>query len=91
MPPYFFDLLDEGVLSIDDEGLELPDLRAVQAEAAKSLADVARDAVHAFPPAKGLRSMAIEVRNEAGSCLQVKFTIRLRDFRTDCRRNTGYE
>ncbi|WP_438743814.1 hypothetical protein [Bradyrhizobium sp. U531] len=50
----------------------MPDLRAVQAEAAKSLADMARDAVHTFPY-KGLRSMAIEVE----PCLQVKFTFEI--------------
>lgn len=77
MARYYFDLIDEDVLVIDDEGLDLPDLRAVQAEAAKSLADMARDAVHTSSPTRGLRSMAIEVRNELGPCLQVKFTFEI--------------
>ncbi|WP_312016827.1 DUF6894 family protein [Bradyrhizobium japonicum] len=47
MSRYYFDLLDGDALAIDDEGLELSDTRRVQAEAAKSLADMARDAAEA--------------------------------------------
>ena len=82
MPRYNFDLLDEDVIALDDEGLELPGLRAVQVEAAKSLADMARDALHTFPPAIGRRNMAIEVRDEIGSLMQVRFT-----FEVEPRRN----
>jgi hypothetical protein len=74
MPRYYFDLLDGNDLAVDEEGLELSDLRAVQAEAAKSLADMTRDAVHIFSPVSGTRHMAIEVRDEAGLVMQVKFT-----------------
>ena len=61
------------VISSDEEGMELPDIEAVQEEAARSLADVAKDAVrdrgrHVFG-----HWMAIEVRDEAGPVLQAKF------------------
>ena len=72
MARYYFDLRDDDGLFIDEEGLEFSGLRAVQAEAAKSLADMARDAVHGSP---GLsrRYMAIEVRDKVGPVMQVRF------------------
>ena len=72
MARYYFDLLDDGNSAVDEEGLELSGLRAVQAEAAKALADMARDAVHS---SDGLtkRHMAIEVRDESGPVMQVRF------------------
>ncbi len=82
MPRYYFDLLEGDVLAVDEEGLELSSLRAVQAEAAKSLADMARDAVHGFPPASGRQDMAIEVRDDVGPLMQVKFTFEVESFRS---------
>ena len=72
MTRYYFDLLDDGNSAVDEEGLELANLGAVQAEAAKALADMARDALHS---ADGLtrRQMAIEVRDESGPVMQVRF------------------
>ena len=72
MTRYYFDLLDDGNSAIDEVGLELSNLRAVQAEAAKALADMARDAVHS---SDGLtrRQMAMEVRDESGPVMQVRF------------------
>mgnify|MGYP001119505958 CR=1 FL=1 len=45
MPRYYFDLRDGDDLSLDEEGLALPSIDRVQDEAARSLADMARDAV----------------------------------------------
>ena len=70
MALYYFDLIDEGGLSIDEEGVELPSLRAVQAEAARALADMARDAV---TTGANKRYMAIDVRDENGPVMQVRF------------------
>jgi hypothetical protein len=78
---YFFDLRDGDELAVDEEGLELLDLRAVQAEAAKSLADMARDAVHSFPASASACRMAIEVRDDSGPILQVKFTFNIERLR----------
>ncbi len=73
MPRYYFDLLDGDVLASDEEGIELPDFQAVQAEAAKSLADMARDAVHNLAATPGKHDMAIEVRDAGGPVMLVKF------------------
>jgi hypothetical protein len=34
MPRYYFDLREDGELAVDEEGVELPTLQAVQIEAA---------------------------------------------------------
>ena len=77
MSRYYFDLLDGDVLAVDDQGLELPSLQAAQAEAAKSLADMARDAVHGSSAVAGKRDMAIEIRDAAGPVMQVKFSFEI--------------
>lgn len=82
MPRYYFDLLEGDLLALDEEGLELSSLRAVQAEAAKSLADMARDAVHNFPPATGRQDMAIEVRDDTGPLMQVRFSFEVESLRS---------
>ena len=45
MKRYYFDMRDGENVTRDDEGLEFPDLAAAQEEAAKALADIARDVV----------------------------------------------
>ena len=78
MTRYYFDLRDEDDLAVDEEGLELRDIASVQEEAARSLADMARDAVRA-PNYDGPRNhrMAIEVRDATGPVLQVNFTFEI--------------
>ena len=78
MPRYFFDLRDGDDIAVDEEGLELKDIRAVQEEAARSLADMTRDEVrrHSNDPNKRHR-MAIEVRDDTGPVLQVKFAFEI--------------
>ena len=69
---YYFDMREGERLALDDEGLELPSLAAAEQEAALSLADMAKDTV------RGERNvgqrLAIEVRNDAGPVLELKFT-----------------
>jgi len=55
----------------DDEGMELPTLKAVQQEADQSLAHMARDAIGEHPNGP-IGPMAIEVRDDAGPVLQVQ-------------------
>jgi hypothetical protein len=74
MPRYHFDLRDGDDLVVDEEGMDLRDMEAVQEEAARSLADMARDEVRRTAGKAGGRCMAIEVRDAAGPVLQVKFT-----------------
>jgi hypothetical protein len=80
MKRYFFDLRDGDELTPDDEGLELSTMEAVQEEAARSLADMARDASRR--PDNGANGtghrMAIEVRDDTGPVLQAKFTFQIK-------------
>jgi hypothetical protein len=69
---YYFDLKDGDHLIEDDEGMELANLQRVQEEAARSLADMARDAVRTFA-CRGNHRMAIQVRDGTGPLLEVKF------------------
>jgi hypothetical protein len=43
MPRYFFDLVQDGRLSVDTEGTELVDTEAARLEAKQALAEFARD------------------------------------------------
>ncbi|WP_441236473.1 DUF6894 family protein [Bradyrhizobium sp. 930_D9_N1_4] len=74
MTRYYFDLRDEDELALDEEGLELRDLRAAQLEAARSLAEMVLDAVHPTASVNDRHYMAIEVRDPTGPVMQVKFT-----------------
>ena len=56
------------------EGLDLPTLQAVQIEAARSVADIARHAVWENAETTRVHRMEIEVRDENGPVLQTKFT-----------------
>jgi hypothetical protein len=77
MPRYYFDIRDNDELAVDEEGLDLPNLQAVQIEAARSLVDMARHAV--WDKAETLlgHRLAVEVRDDNGSVLQAKFTFAL--------------
>ncbi|MEH2537108.1 MULTISPECIES: DUF6894 family protein [unclassified Bradyrhizobium] len=77
MPRYYFDLCDNDELAVDDEGLELPNLQAVQIEAARSLVDMAKHAIWSKAETVLRHRMAIEVRDEKGPVLQAKFTFKL--------------
>jgi hypothetical protein len=75
MPRYYFDLRDGDELAVDEEGVELRNIDLVQEEAARSLADMARDAVRRTTRNRDLNHrMAIEVRDDHGPVMQVKFT-----------------
>jgi hypothetical protein len=82
MPRYYFDLRDETGVALDEEGLELASPRSVHAEAAKSVADMARDAILSAPPAGRRQTMAIDVRDAAGPVMQVNFSFAIEIFRT---------
>ncbi|MBR0856776.1 DUF6894 family protein [Bradyrhizobium liaoningense] len=82
MPRYYFDLRDEKGIALDEEGLELASHRAVQAEAAKSVADMARDAVLSASPAGGRQTMSIDVRDDGGPVMQVTFSFEIENLKT---------
>jgi hypothetical protein len=77
MKRYYFDLRDGYILTPDEEGLELPDIEAVQQEAARSLADMATDVVRGRRVSGNGHRMAIEVRDDDGPVLQAKFTFEI--------------
>jgi hypothetical protein len=61
MPRYFFDTMDSGTFISDESGIELPSIQAARAEAARSLADIARD----MSP-DDRREVVVEVSDEEG-------------------------
>ena len=75
MVHYYFDLRDGEELTIDEEGLELRDVQAVQKEAALVLSGFARD-VGSFNGAQS-HQMAIAVRDEDGPVMEVRFSFEI--------------
>lgn len=70
MPRYFFDTRDHDDFIEDDVGIEYPDLEVVKAEAARSLAELARDVL----PGSLKREPAVEVRDDHGAVLKARMT-----------------
>ena len=66
MPHYFFDSRDNDLFIEDNVGLGFADLDAVKVEAARALAELARDVL----PGSLERRLAIEVRDEQGPVLR---------------------
>jgi hypothetical protein len=63
MPRYFFDLRSGDVISIDDEGMNLPDVGSAHSEAIGALATSLRDIMVVGGQGQHL---AVEVRDELG-------------------------
>ena len=72
MRRYYFDIREGDEIFSDEEGLELSTIEKVQEEAARSLADMARDAVRTLGASS--QQMSIEVRDDSGPVLHLKFT-----------------
>jgi hypothetical protein len=73
---YYFDLRDGDHLMLDHEGMEKWSIERVQQEAAKTLPDMAKDAVLDHMRGNRLaRQLAIEVRSDYGPVLQVRFSL----------------
>jgi hypothetical protein len=70
MRRYYFDTRDNGTFLEDDIGLEFPNLESVKIEAARSLAELARDVI----PGVLQRELAVEVRDELGPVLEALMT-----------------
>jgi hypothetical protein len=70
MPRYYFDTRDDQTFMEDEMGLEFPDLESVKVEAARSLAELARDVI----PGAFQRELAVQVRDELGPVLKVLMT-----------------
>jgi len=74
---YYFDLRDGKELARDEEGLDLPSMERVKQEAAKTLADMVRDAVLSDKMNGVARQLAIEVRTDGGPVLQARFSLEM--------------
>ena len=71
---YYFDYFGDAIAS-DEEGVELPDIKAAQEEAAQALADVARDVAQGFSEDSPNYRMSIEVRDGDGPVLRAKLVL----------------
>jgi hypothetical protein len=69
MRRYFFDVRDGAELAVDEEGLILPNLVAVQEEVACALGDMARDMLRL----QSGQHLAIEVRDAGGPVVEARF------------------
>jgi len=63
MPRFYFHTCQDGLLEHDETGTELPDLEAVKAAAAHSLAHLARDVL---PSTRKKKDFSVEVHDEQG-------------------------
>ena len=81
MARYYFDLMNGDEITLDEEGSELPSIARVQEEAARSLTDLARGVANRATQESKARRMGIEVRDNTGPVMQVRFTFDVRRFR----------
>jgi hypothetical protein len=75
MSLYFFDLRDDAEFVADEEGTELPDMRAVQDETARALSGLAWDAMRS--EAAKAHQMIIEVRDAHGPVMEAKLSFEI--------------
>jgi hypothetical protein len=73
MTRYYFDIRDGALFCADEDGLELPDLGAVEIEAAASLAEIAK----ALAPFEENQHIAIEVRTAEGPVFRAALAFEL--------------
>lgn len=67
MSRYFFDLHNGDGPTVDDEGLELPDMPTVRKQVARLLTDVARDEL----PTEDRAVISVKVRDPGGNVIFV--------------------
>jgi hypothetical protein len=70
---YYFDIRENNTVAVDEEGLELPDLKAAEIEAARSLADMTKS----LPGGAEHHHLAIEVRTEKGRAFDATFIFQI--------------
>jgi hypothetical protein len=71
---YYFDHRDWDGLFVDDEGMELRSMEAVQKEATESMTDAMREVLR-WPIRAG--GISIEVRDEQGQVMCIRFSIEI--------------
>jgi hypothetical protein len=73
VPRYYFDIRENNEIAVDEQGLELPDLKSAEVEAAHSLGDMAKN----MPDGVDGHHMAIEVRTDVGPIFTATFIFQL--------------
>jgi hypothetical protein len=73
MPRYYFDIRENDAVAVDEEGFELPNLKAAEVEAARSLADMAKS----MPNGTENHHLVIEVRTTDGPAFKAMFVYEL--------------
>jgi hypothetical protein len=69
MPRYYFDFCESDEISIDDVGLEFPDLAAAKADARRALSELFSQG----KPSADRQELTVMVRDERGEqCLKAK-------------------
>jgi Domain of unknown function (DUF6894) len=71
---YYFDHRDWDGLAVDDEGVELRSMEAVQIEAMNSMRDAMREVLR-WPLRAG--AVSVEVRDDKGQVMSVRFAIEI--------------
>lgn len=74
MRRYFFDFRDGSGLVADEEGIEFPNLEAVQNEAARALTELARDELRKADGSGSPYHIMVEVRDDDGPVMHAKFS-----------------
>jgi hypothetical protein len=75
MALYFFDLRDDAEFVVDEQGMELRDMRAAQDETARALSGLAWDAMRS--DGVECQQMVIEVRDANGPVMEVRLTFKI--------------
>jgi len=78
MTRYYFDLVDQDGLLVDEEGLEFPNLEGAEREATHAMADAARES---FKRPIKTSEASIEVRDDFGPVMRVRFTVAIERLR----------
>lgn len=73
MSRFYFDIHEGDEATVDEAGLELPDIAAAQKEAVCTLSEIARDAVRGHFGHGECNTVSIEVRNDEGPVLEASF------------------
>ena len=71
MPRYYFDIKDDDDVTIDDRGVDLPDLDAAIAEARQALADMVGEALQQ----KDHDEMAVRIRDAIDGAVLMEVTV----------------
>ena len=72
MARYYFDIMDEEGIFLDDEGIDLPNMDSAIKEARRALADMVRDALRAQNP----DSVSISIRDGAEGPIVLSVTLK---------------